>query len=78
MLTKEQAAAYLALKPRELMFWSKRGVLPAPKVIGRHKRWDKKALDDYLDGGAESAPEDLGKGAWGNVGSYEIRHRKTP
>jgi excisionase family DNA binding protein len=47
LLTREQAARYCGVGTTTLTDWIERGIIPGP-VPGTH-RWDRKAVDAFLD-----------------------------
>jgi len=50
MLTTEQAAKYLGLKPSTLAIWRSTGRYPVPFVkVGRNTRYRKADLDKFLE-----------------------------
>ncbi len=53
-LTKDNAAAYLALEPSGFDKWVRDGLLPGP--IPGTRRWDKKAIDAALDKASGLSP----------------------
>jgi hypothetical protein len=62
LLTKAQAAAYCELTPSAFGGWVRRGLLP-PALKGT-QRWDKRAIDRWLDrlSGIEQADAPKGSG----------------
>ena len=49
LLTREEAAEYLGIKPGTLSVWACTGRYPIPVIkVGRAVRYDRKALDVFL------------------------------
>ena len=50
LLNREQAAAYLGIKPQTLAAWATTGRYQLPMVkVGRSVRYKRKALDQFIE-----------------------------
>ncbi len=64
LLRRERAAAYLDVSPNSFDRMVKDGTLPAPKLQGGFKWWDRADLDAFADHMPYAAPAHAGNGDW--------------
>ena len=69
IMTLEQVAKYLKLKPQTVYKWAQEGQIPAAK-LGKEWRFRKRILDDWIDGRIleSKAGEELKKRKEGGAG----------
>ena len=63
LLTADQVAAYLGTSRVRIYRMAQEGILPPPVRLGRRVKWDRHAIDAWIEAGGAGGPSHTGEAA---------------